>query len=458
MRKNLMIATLIVGLMTGGTFSQNVMANDPIKTEPAAVTSADYGMPLSLAQAIELSIKNNLTTLLAQERIEEVKGRKTETRSTLMPNLAITASQANSTQNLYASGLPSSGFPIKSNITGPFNYFDSRIRFQQNIFSWSAIKQYQAAGIQVNIAELQEQLAKQQVITETTIAYLNDLRAGLAVEASQSNLELAQSLLKLARDQRDAGVATGVDLSRAETRVAQEQVQLAQAQTTAIQTRLELQRIVGLPLSKQIILTDTLRFAEDDLPSIDAALALANQHRLELRVAQEQVKAQDYKQKSAQGELMPTVDFVADYGLGGTTPLETALPSRSVGVRLNLPIFNGGATKGRIAIAKSQKRQAELQLNDLHAQVEQDVRLSIQTLATSAQQVRAAEQALTLAQRELKMSRDRFAAGVGDNIEVINAQTALANARDAQIAALAQYNAARVNLSVALGQVESFHW
>jgi outer membrane protein TolC len=56
------------------------------------------------------------------------------------------------------------------------------------------------------------------------------------------------------------------------------------------------------------------------------------------------------------------------------------------------------------------------------------------------------------------MSRDRFRAGVADNLEVVNAQTSLANARDAQITALALYNAARLNLAAALGRAESFRW
>jgi outer membrane protein TolC len=375
-----------------------------------------------------------------------------------MPNLSFSVAQESSMQNLFNLGFKSSGLPINSSVIGPYNNFDSRFHFQQSILNLSAIRQYQAGRVDISIADWQEKLARQQVATATTIAYMNDLRAGLAVAAAQANLDLAQTLQKLASDQRDAGIATGVDLARAQTRVAQEQVSLAQAQTNAEQARLQLMRVIGLPMDKQLILTDALKFSADELPSIDAALAIAEQNRVEIHVAQEQVKFQDYNQKAAHAELMPSLDFVADYGVGGSTPVEAALPTRSYGVRLNLPIFNGGLTRGRIAVAKSRKHQAEMQLDDLRAQVEEDVRLAMKTLSTTDAQERAAEQALALAERELKMASDRFAAGVGDNVEVINAQTALANARDARVAALAQYNAARVNLCAALGQIESFHW
>jgi outer membrane protein TolC len=109
-------------------------------------------------------------------------------------------------------------------------------------------------------------------------------------------------------------------------------------------------------------------------------------------------------------------------------------------------------------VAASRQRQAELQLRDIQQQVEQDVRDALQTLATSADQVKSADQSVTLSERELQMARDRFSAGVGDNIEVINAQTALANARDSQVTALTQHNAARINLAAALGRVEDFRW
>ena len=139
-------------------------------------------------------------------------------------------------------------------------------------------------------------------------------------------------------------------------------------------------------------------------------------------------------------------------------PNELALPTRSVGVRMNVPIFNGGATYGRIKSAKSRETQSELRLNDTRQQVEQDVRNTLQTLATAAKQVASAEQQVKLAERELEQSRDRFSAGVGDNIEVLNAQTALENARNAQVAALTAYNSARINLAAALGRAEEFRW
>ncbi len=152
------------------------------------------------------------------------------------------------------------------------------------------------------------------------------------------------------------------------------------------------------------------------------------------------------------------MDFVGDYGVSGITPTNTDLPTRRVAIQLSVPVFNGRLTRGRIAVAASRERQAELSLGNVRGQVEEDVRLALVTLRTAGAQVRAADETVRLAERELEMARDRFRAGVADNLEVVNAQTALANARDAQVQALAQYNAARLNLAAAQGRAEQFRW
>jgi outer membrane protein TolC len=444
---------------TAGSFIVRWSGNDQsLQSSPIAAREAAQS-GLSFDQTVQLAIKNNLTTLLARERRNEARGLELESLAGLLPNLDGVASQTNQTVNLAAQGLTPQTFPlIQSPLIGPFNSFDARVRLVQTIFNISAIRQYQGGLAQAAIAAISERLARQQVIAIAALAYLNTLRSERAVEAAEANVELARTLLKLANDQHNTGVATGLDVTRSETRVASEQFRLAQAQTDAHQARLQLQRVAGLPLGGRLILTDRLAYTGEPLPSAEQAVQVARQQRVEISLAEQQVRFNDYQRRAAEAEQYPSVDFFGDYGASGTRPEVLDLPTRSIGIRLNVPIFNSGLTRGRVTAATSRQRQAELQLNDLRAQVEQDVRLALETLATAAEQVRAAEQSLKLATRELEMARDRFAAGVGDNIEVAQAQTSLANARDAEVAALTTYNAARINLASAMGLVESFRW
>lgn len=414
---------------------------------------------LSFEQAIQLAIANNLATLLAGERRNEARGIKQQSLAPLLPNVSGVGYQASLTENLAALGFQPGTIPgFNSTFVGPFKNFDARVYLAQTIFDLSAIRNYQAGSSGVRIAKLQEDLAREQVASGTGLIYLEALRADRAVVAAQANVDLAQALLKLAQDQRDAGVATGVDVMRAQTRLATQQVGLAQAQTTSEQARLNLQRVTGIPLGSPLTLTDQLRFSDEPLPTVDTAVAQAGQDRREVQVAQEQNRESRLERQAVRAEYLPTVQFLGNYGDSGITPTNSALPTRSVSVQVNVPIFNGGLTRGRLTAAASRQRQTELQLSNIRGQVEEDVRLSLSTLRTSAVQVLAANESVTLAQRELEMARDRFQAGVGDNLEVVSAQTTLANARDAQVTALAQHNAARLNLAAALGRAEAFRW
>ncbi len=421
------------------------------QTGAAIVTNAPS--TLSLAQAIQLALQNNLATLLARERAEEARGLARESLSALLPNLSAASYQANRTVNLRAQGIQFSGAPT---LVGPFNNFDARLNLAQAIFDLSALRRYRAGRFGIEAARLQEPLARQQVATGVTLAYLDVLRAGEQARAAQSNFELAQSLLKLAQDQRNAGVATGVDVARAATRVAEEVVRVTEAQTSAEQTQLVLQRIVGIPQGAPLTLVDTLQFTQETFPAIETALAQSTQNRFEIRIAEAELTQRGLERRAISAEQLPSLAFTGDYGLSGSTPFQSDLPTRSAAVRVNVPIFNGGLTRARLSVATSQQRQAELQLGDVRGQVEEDVRLALVGARTSAEQVRASEATVRLAERELQLARDRFQAGVADNVEVISAQTALENARATRVAALAAYNVARANLAAALGQAETF--
>jgi outer membrane protein len=444
------------------TTPQRPLPSSPITNTqqvPGAAKVSPAVSNLSLEQAISLALDNNLATLLAKERENEARGFQKEALSGLLPNISGAAYQASLTENLAALGFTPGRFPgFTSTFIGPFKNFDARVRLQQTIFSLSALRNYQAGRAGVRAAQFEEGIAREQVATATAIAYLETMRADRSVVAAQANVTLGQTLLKLAQDQRDAGIATGVDVTRAETRLAQEQVRLSRAQTDAEEALLQLQRITGLPLGSSFTLTDPLRFSVDALPAIETAVAIAEDARGEVRVARAQVSVNEFEARAARAEQLPSLEFLGDYGVSGITPVTSALPTRRYAIQLNVPIFNGGLTRGRIQVANSREQQAQLQLASVRGQVEEDVRLAYAGLRTTADTVRAADLAATLAERELEMARDRFRAGVGDNIELVTAQTTLANARLDQVAALTAYNAARLNLAASQGRAQNFRW
>jgi outer membrane protein len=415
------------------------------------------GIPQSLSQAVSSALKSNLRELLAQERIVQSKGEKGLRLAALLPNISGAAYQANLTENLAALGLPVGGSSTIPAFIGPFNRFDARLQLFQSIFDLASIRRLQAGRHGVTLAAHEERLAAQQVVVSTTLAYLAVLEAEQTVAAAQANVQLGQRLLELATSQRNAGVATGVDVARAETRLASQRVQRSQAGTALDTARINLMRLVGAPLSQQPVLSDPMKFQPESRPSVEEAIRQALADRIELRVAEDQLKIAEAQRKAALADWMPSVSAFGDYGSSGLTPNEIALPTRSIGVRIAIPLYDGGRTRSQMQVASSQQRQAELRMSDLRVEVEKDVRIALKNLATREEQVTAAQKAVTLSERELELARDRFANGVGDNVEVVNAQTALENARQVYVSSLLQFNVARLNLAVALGQAENFH-
>ena len=415
-------------------------------------------LTLTLSEAVDLALKNNLQTRLARERMAEASAAKGLARSALLPNLHGSAYQMDLTVNLAAMGfsprnLP--GIPIPM-FVGPFNRFDARVQLAQSIFNLSSLRRFQASRHAAMAAGYVERQAAQLVTAAAALGYLQVLEAEQAVAAAEADLQLAQRLLDLARSRREAGVATGVDVARAETRLAGQQVRLAQARTQLDTARLNLLRVIGAPLSAELSLSEKLRFSAEPLPDVQKAVEQALADRADVRAMREQLHAAEAEYRAALGGWLPSISFFGDYGSSGLRPNELNLPTRSVGLRLDVPLFNGGRTRAEIQLAASHRRQVQAQWEDLRVAVEKEVREALEHLTVRAQQVRAAESALKLAERELELAQDRFRNGLADNVEVIQAQTALENARRDWVAGLALYNMARLNLAVATGHAEDF--
>jgi outer membrane protein TolC len=412
----------------------------------------------TLARAVEQAIKTNLQTTMAQERTVESVAQRNVARSALLPNVSGAAYQTSLTANLAAQGLASSSFPGIPAFIGPWNRFDARFTAAQNVFNLQAIRRYQAAGHGVKIAEEARRLAAQRITAQTALSYIALLEAGESAAAAQANLQLSKRLLDLATNQRNAGIATGLDVARAETRLAAQQVQLAQAETGLDTARLNFLRVVGAPLGESVKPAESMRFNPPAPVQAADAIQKALAGRLELNIASEQVRAAQAERSAALGGFAPSISAFADYGSSGLKPNEVNLPTRAVGIRIDVPIFNGGRTKAEVQAATSRVRQAELELADLRLAIEKDVRQALDLLRTREEQMRAAQKNLDLAQRELELAQDRFQNGVADNIELTNAQTALENARQWLVSSLAQFNVARLNLYSALGRAEDFQF
>lgn len=423
---------------------------------------------LSLNQAISGALATNVQTLLAEARKDEAAGQRVTARSAFLPHLSGVVSQSRRQTNLAAQGFdfgsaldnapaPAAGLDLNFPTLITYNTFDARAELRQTLFDYSAWQDYQGAKLGERLANAQVAVAREQIATQTELDYVSVLSARQAVTAARADLTQATALLKLAEDQEQVGVATGVDVTRAKARQARARASLAQRQTEVVRAEIQLERTVGLPMNTPLVLTDPLVFRPMPLAPIHSALDQAYAARPEVAMARTRIDQGETQLASARGQRLPKLSLSAAYGASGNTPHDNDEGTYSIGAQLNVPIFSGGAVSGQIHTAASQLEQQRIRYRDTREQVEQDVRTARQTLQTLSAQVRAARANLTLAKDELKRSSDRFQHGVANNLEVVDAQSTLADARNTRISALAEYTRARINLAAAAGRAQQFN-
>ena len=422
-----------------------------------AVAASGQPLPLSMKAAVDLALEpeGSVRLRLALEAIRQAESRAGQARAALLPQIETSVTRDNRTVNLEAFGvrfeIPGTEFRTPSRV-GPFSFFDARASGSQTIFNLSAIRRYQASRTSAAAAREDGDSAREMVAAQVARAYLAALRTEARLEAARANVLLAERLLELARNQKTAGTGTGIDVTRAMVQLASERQLLLVAENECSRAHLELLRAMDLRLDTRFDLTDRLEFhALDDLAP-EQALEKALAARPDWRAQRRREKAAEMSHGATKWERLPSLAAFGTYGTIGPA-IDNNFPTRTYGVSLRLPIFDGGRLEYRRMESASQLRQEQIRTADLRARIELDIRLALDALHSAREQVQVAGEGLQLAQQELEQAQRRFAAGVAPGIEVTDAQNRVARARDNQIAALFNHESARLELGQAMGAV-----
>jgi len=437
---------------------------------------------LSLKRAVEIATSPEGSTYiqLSDENVKQAKSRSAEARSAFLPDIEAQAAQTTAMRSLAALGLDLATDQALINaengltgilaptekdllnaiirdiprVIGPFNSVDVRVRVGQSVLDVSNISRYQASRAAVRAAASDRGNTDNSVSATVAKAYLAGLRADAGVEAYQANVALAEAVLKQSENQKNAGTGTGIEVTRAKVQLSNEKQHLLAVQNERSKAYLQLLRAMGLSLATELELTDKLSYEPTDAISVEQAQAEALKNRPDLKAQAEHETAARLNANAVKFERLPSLVAYADYGStginGGTVSL---LPTRDYGFALRVPIFDGGRRDARRAESASQFRQERVRSNDLREQIELDIRTALDSLHSAEEQFKVAEEGLTLSDSELTQARRRYEAGFATNIEVTDAQTRLERARDNRIDALFSYNAARIDLGRAMGNV-----
>jgi len=453
---------------------------------PVAVWPADAPprepLRLSLKRAVEIatSPEGNTYIQLSDETVKQAKYRSQEARSALLPDIEAQTSETVAMKSLAALGLDlatntallgaEKSFSVQEaefadpvlngiiknipRVVGPFNSVDVRARLTQSVFDFGSIRRYQASRAAVRAATNDRGNTDDSVSATVAKAYLAALRTDADVEAYQANVALAEAVLKQSENQKNAGTGTGIEVTRSKVQLSNEKQHLLAVQNERSKAYLQLLRVMGLNLGTTLELTDKLSYQPTDAVTVEQAQAEALKNRPDIKAQAEREAAARLNASSVKVERLPSLYAYADYGTTGTNGnIVSLLPTRDYGVALRVPIFDGGRRDARRSEAASQFRQERVKTNDIHEQIELEIRTSLDSLHNAEEQLKVAEEGLTLSDSELTQARRRYSAGVASSLEVTDAQTRLERARDNRIAALFGYNVARIDLGRAMGSV-----
>lgn len=409
-------------------------------------------MDLSLDDAIQRGLKNNLGAILSGTQTAAAKAQRLTQLQSLLPDVEFNAREALMQVDLAAQGLRIPGFPT---IIGPFGYTDLRASLSWSLLDLKALHTYMAAKHQFKGAELSAQDARDMVVLTVGNAYMLVLADEGRVSSFQAQVATAKVSLDQANASHEAGTAPRLDVLRAQVDYQSLQQQLIVAQDNLEKDKLSLARAIGLPLEQKFNLTDKAPYAAFDQVDVDATIKQAKANRKDLAAMMEQTLAAEEQRKAATADRYPTIKADADYGDIGVNVRHSHGTADAQGT-LSVPIFKEYGLRGEAEVAQSQLDTQKAQLSDMNAQVDADVRDALLDIEAAQKQVEVARSSVELANEALSEAQQRYTAGVSDNLAVSQAEQSVAQANDQYVSSLYRDNVAKLSLARALGAGQNY--
>ena len=419
-----------------------------------ALAQENPPLKLTLTEAVRMALRQNPEVQIANLDVAESREDKSIARSALLPQATLQVSDAATRRNLEAFiGRRIPGFPQH---VGPFQTFQAGPGFSAPIFDLTLWRRWQGSDRMLEGTRAQELTVREQTTLLVVSQYLGALRAAADVRAAQSRVDLAQALYDQAEELQKQGISTALDTLRANVELQNEKQRLITSQTAHKTALYGLARLLNLDPHQQIDLTDEMSFFQT--PQFGAAESLESAYasRPEMVALRAQESAARLEQKAASEARLPKINVGGNWGyVGSSAP--TAIPAYQYQVTLEVPLFTGGRIHAENAKARIALRKLDRQRDDLKSRIALEVKTAVAQLDAARNEVQVANLGVKLSKDEVDQARERFQAGVTNNIEVTTAQDALSRANDNQIAALYRYNQARADLAHATGQIEKLY-
>jgi outer membrane protein len=385
---------------------------------------------LSLKRAVEIAIspEGNANVQMADEAVFQAESRSAEARAAFLPDIEGSVGDQNLIRSLGSLGLTTIILPFGLKVptlVGPYNVIDVRATGTETL-DFSSIRRFQASRSGIRAAMAERDNTDNAVAAVAARAYLAALHAEADLEAVTADVALAKAVLTQAENQKAAGAGTGIEITRAKVQLSNEQQRELVTENQRRKARFDLLRALGLRLDADIELTDKLSYIPVDPLTIEQARAEALKSRVDFKAQQDRQETARLTASAVKFERLPSVSLFGDYGTTGQGSNTPMLPTRTYGLSVRVPVFDGGRRDARRSESASQFREQQTRTRDLRDQIELELRNALDSLDSAKGQIQVAQEGLALADNELAQARRRYEAGVTNGIEVTDAQTRIA--------------------------------
>ncbi|MDD6121003.1 MAG: TolC family protein [Selenomonadaceae bacterium] len=314
-------------------------------------------------------------------------------------------------------------------------------------------QQVEVSKLALNSADLALENTKQAVRLQATSAYYQILQARNLIDVQQDAVNTLQTHLDNVNAQFRAGTVAKSDVLASQVQLANAQQSLVTAQNSYDVAVSTLNNIIGLPTSTVLAPHDQLKYTKYDLTLDDCTrYALAN--RADGAAAVYAVKQAEQGVKAQKGGYLPTVNGAVARNIGGEQPFRANHGSSnnwSAGVSAAWDIFDNGVTQANVKSAEATVEKAKEASAQMDESIELDVRTAFLNLQAAEKNIHTTEVAVTRAQEDYKIAQVRYSAGVGTNLDVMDAEEKLTSARTNYYTALYNYNTSKASLDKAMG-------
>jgi outer membrane protein len=420
-------------------------------TEASAFAEEAASLKLTLRDAVQMALRQNPQVQISNLDYAQSEQDKNIARSSLLPSVKTTIAETAIRSNFEAfTGKPIPGFPKQ---VGPYQTFQAGVGFSAPLFDLSLWRRLQASNYAMKASSAQLQGAKEQTVLLVVSQYLGCLRAAADVKAAQSRAELAEALYKLALNLQENGVGTGIDTLRANVQLQNEKQRLIVAETQSKTGIYGLAHLLNLDSQQKVELIDAISFFETPRMEIEQVLDQAYKVRPELQALEARQQALQKQRQAASAVRFPSVRADGTWSYLGLS-VANSIVTYQYQVSISAPLFTGGRIRAEIVKTDLELKKLAQESQETRNVIALQVKVALAQLEAARNEVEVSNLGLKLANETVSQARDRFEAGVANNVEVISAQDELARANDNQINALYRYNQARADMARAFGQIE----